>query len=180
MAVPAGLVAIGLGLRRGSWGEVCRPTSSGARPYESMSPRGRAPPMRERPRGGPPSEHRREYRHIAVPHVFLRALLPLHTNLVPPNAPRAQSTRGALWLRCWGPPCPSGSQTRPRESMSPRGRAHTMRERPHGGLPSEPRREHRHTDNAQCFSSRPSVPTCKHRPPNAPQDQPTRGASRLR
>jgi hypothetical protein len=113
-------------------GKSCQ-SGSQARPYESVSPRGRAHTMRERPRGGLPSELRREYRRTAhAPFVSSRPSAS-PCQLRPPNAPRDRPTRGALWLRRRGPQCQSGSQTRPYESVSPHGRPHTMRERTRGG-----------------------------------------------
>ena len=84
-----------------------------------------APPSRS----GPPWELRREYRHIALPHVFSSRPSAPQRKPRPPNAPRDQPTRGALWLSCRRPSCQSGSRTRSYESMSPQGRAHTSRER---------------------------------------------------
>ena len=49
-----------------------------------MSHRRRAHTMRERTRGGRPSELRREYRHITLPHGFRRAPRPLQANVAPP------------------------------------------------------------------------------------------------
>ena len=168
---------------RGALWLSCRRPScqsgSRTRSYESPPPQGRALTSRWRALGGPPWELRREYRHIALPHVFhvfsSRPSAPQRKPR-PPNAPRDQPTRGALWLSCRRPSCQSGSRTRSYESMSPQGRAPTSRWRALGGPPWELRREYRHIALPHVFSSRPSAPQRKPRPPNAPRDQPTRGA----
>ncbi len=111
-----------------------RPRGLRSRPCESTSPRGRAHTILERVRGGPPSEPRREHRHIAIPPCFraLRRFLPQcffapfgasRQQHRPPNAPRALPKVGAVWLRGR---CQLGSRMRPYEFMSARGRAPTV------------------------------------------------------